>query len=398
MSARLPDNLRHLRLFLALSGEGSLSAAAAQMGLSQPAASQALAALERRAGGALFVRRMGGALTARGLALQPRLARAFAILDRGFADLAPRLWLTTSHAQLRALIAAVENGSFALAAARLGVKPPSVQRAIATLEAEAGRALFTRAGQGMRASRAAQSLSRAARLALAELAQAEAELAAIDGVATGPIRVGALPLARAAWLPAALADFRRRCPGHAVAIIDGAYPALIDALQRTEIDMVLGALRDPAPGGDIRQIRVFDDRLALVAAPGHPALRDDPPDLAALARADWVVPRMGAPGRAQFDAVFTAVGLAPPRDVVEAGSVVILRELAVEAGYLGCISGAQLGPELRRGQLVRLPIGDDLPARPIGIATRIGWVPTLAQQTLLDCLDDAAPKGGASTP
>ena len=233
MSGGLTDNLRHLRLFVALSDEGSLSAAAAQMGVSQPAASQALAALERRAGGALFARRMGGALTERGLALHPRVARAFAILDQGFADLSPRLSLTTSHAQLRALIATVESGSFALAAARLGLKPPSVQRAIATLEAEAGRILFTRTAQGMRASRAAQSLSRAARLALGELAQAEAELAAIDGVAVGPIRVGALHLARAAWLPAALAAFRRRCPGHAVSIIDGAYGALIGALQRT---------------------------------------------------------------------------------------------------------------------------------------------------------------------
>ena len=393
MSGGLTDNLRHLRLFLALSGGGSLSAAAAQMGVSQPAASQALAALERRAGGALFARRMGGALTERGLALHPRVARAFAILDQGFADLSPRLSLTTSHAQLRALIATVESGSFALAAARLGLKPPSVQRAIATLEAEAGRILFTRTAQGMRASRAAQSLSRAARLALGELAQAEAELAAIDGVAVGPIRVGALPLARAAWLPAALAAFRRRCPGHAVSIIDGAYGALIGALQRTEIDLMLGALRAPAPYDDICEARVFDDRLALVAAPGHPALADRTADLAALARADWVVPRSGAPGRAQLNALFEAAGLSPPSDVVETGSVVILRELAVEAGYLGCISGAQLTPELRRGQLVQLPIGGDLPARPIGISTRAGWVPTRAQAVLLDCLLGAAPDG-----
>lgn len=394
MSRGLCDNLRHLRLFLALHEGGSLAVAAAHCAVSQPAASQALAALERRAGGPLFARRMGGALTPRGQALHPRLMRAFSILDQSLAELSPRLWLTVSTVQLRALIATVETGGFAQAAARLGVKPPSVQRAVGALEAEAGRALFTRASQGMRASRAAQSLAQAARLALSELAQAEAELAALDGVTAGPIRVGALPLARAAWLPAALAAFRRRCPGHAVSIVDGAYGALIDALKRTEIDLVLGALRDLAPDGDIRQAPVLDDRLALVAAPGHPALRADPTDMAALARADWVVPRAGAPGRAQFDAVFTTAGLSPPRDVVETGSVVILRELAVEAGYLGCISGAQLAPELRRGQLVRLAIGDRLPARPIGISTRRGWVPTAAQQVLLDCLHDAAPARG----
>uniref|UniRef100_UPI003F6C62CD helix-turn-helix domain-containing protein n=1 Tax=Roseicyclus sp. TaxID=1914329 RepID=UPI003F6C62CD len=200
MSRGLSDNLRHLRLFLALHAGGSLSVAAAQCAVSQPAASQALAALERRAGGPLFMRRMGGALTARGHALHPRVLRAFSILDQAFADLSPRLGLTASAAQLHALIATVENGGFASAAARLGLKPPSVQRCVGALEAEAGRALFTRASQGMRAGRAAQALARAARLALAELAQAEAELAAIDGVTAGPIRVGALPLARAAWL------------------------------------------------------------------------------------------------------------------------------------------------------------------------------------------------------
>ena len=91
MSGGLPDNLRHLRLFLALSGKGSLSAAAAQMGLSQPAASQALAALERRAGGPLFARRMGGALTPRGLALQPRVVRAFARGRESYYELAEPL-------------------------------------------------------------------------------------------------------------------------------------------------------------------------------------------------------------------------------------------------------------------------------------------------------------------
>lgn len=395
MSGALSNNLRHLRLFLALAEAGSLAAAAGQMGLSQPAASQALAALEHRAGGPLFARRMGGALTARGLALHPRVARAFAILDQGFAELSPRLWLTTSHAQLRALIATVDSGSFALAAARLGLKPPSVQRAIATLEAEIGRAVFTRTAQGLLASRAAQSLSRAARLALAELTQATAELASLDGVASGPIRVGALPLARAAWLPAALAAFRRRCPGQAVAIVDGSYGALIDALQRTEIDLMLGALRDPAPHGDICERRVFDDRLALVAAAGHPCVIRGVPDMADLAQADWVVPRSGAPGRAQFDALFAAAGLSPPKAVIETGSAVILRELVLEAGYLGCISGAQIAPELRRGQVSRLPIGGDLPLRPIGITTRAGFVPTLAQATLIACLHHAAPEGRA---
>ena len=395
MSRGLADNLRHLRLFVALQGAGSLTAVAAGAGLSQPAVTQALAALERRAGGRLVDRRAGGRLTDRGGVLLARAGRCLDLLDPALADLAPRLRLTASAAQLRALIATVENGSFTLAAQALGLRAPSLQRAVAALEAEAGRRLFARAPGGLQPSRAAQALARAARLAFAELAQAEAELAEMDGTAAGPIRVGALPLARAAWLPRALAAFRQRRPGHGTAVIEGPYAELLAALRRGEIDLMLGALRDPAPMGDVVQSPVFADRLALVAAPGHPVLGTDPPDMTDLARADWVVPRSGAPGRAQFEALFAQAGIAPPKGVVESGSALILRELVGEAGYLGCISGAQIAPEVQRGHLVRLSVGLDLPARPIGITTRSAWVPTAAQADFLTCLRAAAPDGAA---
>jgi DNA-binding transcriptional LysR family regulator len=347
--------------------------------------------LESRAGGCVFERRAGGLMTERGRVLLARVRRALALLDPALDELAPRLRLTASSAQLRALIATVESGSFTWAARGLGVRAPSVQRAIATLEAEAGRQLLARTPTGLQPSRSAQNLARAARLAFAELDQAFAELAEMDGRGAGLIRVGALPLARAAWLPRALAAFRAHRPGHGIAVIEGPYAELLAALNRGEIDLMLGALRDPVPMGDVVQRAVFADRLALVAAPGHPALASDPLDLAALARADWVVPRSGAPGRAQFEALFAQAGLAPPLGVVESGSALILRELVVEAGYLGCIAGAQVAADLRRGHLVRLDLGADLPARPIGITTRAAWVPTPAEADFLESLRIAAP-------
>ncbi len=397
MNRGLSDNLGHLRLFLALSDMPSLTAVAARAGLSQPAVTQALSVLEQRAGGPLFERRARGVLTARGRLLGGRIGRAFAVLDPALDDLGPRVRLIARAAQLRALCAVVAAGSFALAARTLGLRAPSLQRAVATLEAEAGRRLFTRTPNGLHPSRAAETLAHAARLAFAELAQAEAELAELDGSTHGLIRVGALPLARAAWLPRALAAFRQRRPGRAVAVIEGPYAELLAALQRGEIDVMLGALRDPVPVADVVQEVVFHDRLALVAAPGHPALSAPWSGMAALMGTDWVVPRSGAPGRTQFEALFAQAGLAPPMGVVEAGSALILRELVVEAGYLGCISGAQVAADLRRGHLIRLPIGADLPARPIGITTRTAWVPTAVQADLLACLHAAAPDDAKAT-
>ena len=74
-------NLRHLAVLCAVAQRGSLSAAARTMHLTQPAVSQAIAALEREFGLALFVRNSlgvtptvaGRACATRGLALTFRL-------------------------------------------------------------------------------------------------------------------------------------------------------------------------------------------------------------------------------------------------------------------------------------------------------------------------------------
>ncbi|GAA2967201.1 LysR family transcriptional regulator [Actinokineospora diospyrosa] len=71
--------LRHLRAVLAIAQAGSLTAAAARLGVTQPSVSESLRRAERVAGGALFQRGPGGALpTQLGEVV---LAHAMAVLD-----------------------------------------------------------------------------------------------------------------------------------------------------------------------------------------------------------------------------------------------------------------------------------------------------------------------------
>ncbi|TPE43414.1 LysR family transcriptional regulator, partial [Amaricoccus solimangrovi] len=215
-------NLRHLRVFLAVADSGSITRAAEAALVSQPAVTQAIAKLEREAETALFQRTPGGLhATPAGEVLAGRARRAFGFIDAALADLAPRLRLTATAAQLRALIAVREAENFTLAARRLGIAQPTVHRAITGLEQEAGRALFERTSYGMIATRAAQALARAARLAFAELAQAEADVAETLGREAGRIVVGAMPLSRATVLPAAIARFREQGRTLPISVRDG---------------------------------------------------------------------------------------------------------------------------------------------------------------------------------
>lgn len=387
----LSRNLRHFRVFLAVCDSGSPSIAAGMCNISQPAVTQAVAKLERECGGALFDRtRAGFVLTERGAVLEPRLRRAMARLDHVLADVSPRLAVTATAAQLNALIGVAEARNFTLAARELGLAQPTVHRAVSQLEAEAGRPLFQRLPHGIIASRACLDIAAGARLALSELEQAESELADFDGREVGRITVGCLPLARSVILPQALERYRRVRPKQAITIHDAPYAELLRGLRGGEIDMIIGALRDPVPIDDVVQDWLFDDDLAFIARPGHPLTEFDriPPD--ALARHGWVVPRRGTPSRAQFDGLFQDGGGFQPDSIIECGSILLMRELLALSDLVGCVSAQQAGAEIEKGLLARLNVDVSFPRRAIGLTTRRGWMPTRAQDRLLGFIREVA--------
>lgn len=382
----MKSNLRHLRIFLAVCEAGSISRAAELGHASQPAVTQVVGKLERAAGQPLFLRRPRGMFaTAAGEALATRVRRAFAHLDRVLDEINPRLRLTATTAQFLALIAMREAENFTLAARRLGLAQPTVHRALTQLAQEAGRPLFERTSYGMIATRTAHALAQAARLAFAELDQAEADLAEMLGREVGRIVVGAMPLSRSHLLPRTIARFRARRPTLPVKALDGPYDDLMTGLRRGEVDFLVGALRDPAPIGDIEQEPLFDDVLVMVARPGHPLARERSPAIADLARFPFVVSPEGTPTRRAFDRLFERGGCRP-ESLIETGSMILMRELLRVSDHVGCISRLQVEAELALGAMVVLPFAMDDTARPIGLTLRSGWVPTAAQKEFLDAL------------
>lgn len=396
----IAHNLRHLRVFLAVAELHSPTGAAQRCSVSQPAVTQSLNKLERDMGGALFQRtRQGFFLTARGRTFEARIRRAMEKLDAALHDVAARLIVTATFSQLQALVAMSEAQNFTLAAHNMGLAQPTVHRAVTQIEQSAGRTLFERTSFGMVATRPCRKLAQAARLAFAEFEQAQADIAEFDGRDVGHIVVGALPLSRSVVLPDAIARFRAQRPGHRIKIFDGPYGEMLAGLRRGDIDVIIGALRDPLPIGDVVQEQLFMDRLAFLCSPAHPLAGTDAPPLAELARYGWVVPRAGVPARAQFDALFHDQGLPVPDSIVECGSILLMRELLNRSALLGCISAHQSEAEVSRGLLARLHTGLETPGRAIGLTYRADWVPTTAQDQFLKFLRDAAQHGaGAGVP
>lgn len=393
----MQPSIRHMRMFQALAETHSVTRTAELCHVSQPAVTQAMNKLEAEAGQPLFQRGAQGIFpTVAGDLMQRRVRRALSFLDGAMADMARPIRHQATRPQLHALIAVTEAENFTLAARNLGLAQPTVHRSTSMLEQAAGMQFFERTAHGLIATRAARQLAQAARLAFAEMAQAEADLAAHAGREVGRIVIGALPLSRSNILPEAILRFRATRPNIRIEVIDGRYDELLAGLRRGEIDLMTGALRIPSPIDDISQERLFDNSVVIVAGSDHPLLRQDSVGPGDLIRYPWVIARDGTPIRAALEASL------PPETIsgaIVTSSVILLRELLRSSEYLGALSAVQAHAEGEQRTLKVLPVELADTSRPIGITTRAGWLPTTAQQDFLDLLRDEAARlnGKAAT-
>lgn len=179
-------------------------------------------------------------------------------------------------------------------------------------------------------------------------------------------------------------------PELAVTVVDGTYATLLRQLRDAEIDLMVGALRDRAPGPDVRQDALFEDRLAVVAGRDHPLARRARVTLAQLRDAAWVLPMPGTPAQAAFDQTFRGAGLTPPPDQLRVNNATMMQALVVEGRRLALMSPRQVEREVAAGLLVVLPAALRHGPRRIGITTRSDYLPTRGAALLLEALRRAA--------
>ncbi|RST30675.1 LysR family transcriptional regulator [Sphingomonas ginkgonis] len=390
MPAPFELNLRHLRSLSAVVEQGTLSAAAARVGLSQPALTQGLSKLERQLGELLFERRPGGlSPTAAGTAMAARATTAFVHLaagcgrssGRGFTR--PEQLITAT--QLDAYLRVADAGGFSGAAQASGLSQPALHRAVRDLEQVTGQALIERRGRGSSLTPAGRRMARGVRLAEREIAAGIAELAP-DPRGAGRIVIGAMPMSRAHLLPRALAAFTREAPGVAIEVVEGSWRELADPLLDGVLDLMLGALRPEPPAG-LEQQPLFRDRVSVIGRAGHPLATVSEPTLDQLAAFPWISGSAQTPLAGQFAALF---GDRTPPAPIACGSVMVIRGMLRETNLLTLLSPEQVALEIEAGWLATIgpPLANSV--RTIGLTTRTAWRPPLAQARLIELLQTVA--------
>jgi LysR family transcriptional regulator of gallate degradation len=335
---------------------------------------------------------MGMLLTASGEAILPRVQRVMSELTS---------WGKWSRESARSADAcgvpsAVLNGRrlemFSLltqchhmptVAREMGVSQPAVSVALAMLEACAQQPLFKRTAKGLFPTDRAKILGESTRRALHEAALIEGDIAAANGLMTGEVVIGVLPLARAQIVPAAIAQLLARNPGVRVSTVESPFEALCAEVRAGDVDFIVGALRDADYAPDLQSAALFSEPMAIVVRRDHPLAKNPPTGLDQLANEQWIVPRRNSPARALLWTAFTEQGVAPPDISVETGDAAIIRGLLLQTNFLAALSLNQMYREVASGEVVVLPIELKGSSREIGITQRAGAKPSAAAAELM---------------
>src|ERR671930_2294713 len=141
--------------------------------------------------------------------------------------------------RLKVLREVAARGSFSAAADSLSFTQSAVSQHVAALERETGSTLLERGPRGIRLTDAGRALVAHADAILARIDDAEEELAAIAGLREGRLRLASFQSAGATLVPRAVASFRERHPGVALAMIEAEPEDATEHLHSGDIDLAL---------------------------------------------------------------------------------------------------------------------------------------------------------------
>jgi DNA-binding transcriptional LysR family regulator len=294
-----------------------------------------------------------------------------------------------SLSRLRVLCKVAEYGSLSAAADALGYTSSAVSQQIATLEREAGLAVFERHARGVTLTDAGEVLLAHAKRLLAGENAARSELDALARGERGRVRMGWFTTAGAALVPFALARFIAAHEGAELLLAESDPDESAQSLRAGDLDLALvyqfELEDDPAP--DLTQIDLFDDHAYVGVATGHPLASRDDLTLSDFAEEPWV---QGVRHGATLAALPTACRVAgfEPRVVFRTDDHLVVQGL-VAAGLGVALLPHLAVPTVRPDIVLKTVVGRGL-RRAVRLAFAPRRTPAPLVKTMSEDLRDAA--------
>lgn len=289
--------------------------------------------------------------------------------------------------QMLDLLAVVDHGGVTTAARALNVSQPALTRSVRQLEETLDVQLLERVGRGVEPTRFGRSLAQHARTIEAELRHATRDLSDLRQADGGHLAVGASPIGMATLVGPAIAALRRTRPGLTVDVRNDAFESQLDALDRGELDIVIGALFGGAGTHEhlVEEV-LFQNSLSVIVHSDHPLADREDLSFADLASESWVIARGSATIRQLVANEFRFEGADPPVFAVETDSMLCVKGLLLSGDFV-CANPPELfATEIERGLLKEIRLRWHSGSRAIGFTLRENGTITPPMAALIEVL------------
>jgi DNA-binding transcriptional LysR family regulator len=256
---------------------------------------------------------------------------------------------------LEVLLTIARHGSLTAAAGALDITQPAVSQWLADIEAAAGARLFER-GRRLRPTPFAAPVLAHAERVLQDARRTLAEVQAIRSGGSGRVRIGAMPVATAALVPAAVLRLRERAPGIDLSLVQDIAAGLWLQFERDELDLMVTRLDARALGSGLPHCRLFADQHQVVCRPAHPLATRKRVAWRDAVRYPWLVPPAGTPLHEVLRATIESAGVTLPVPMLSSTSMTANLKLLRLSDAIGVQSGAMAADALAQGLLVALPL------------------------------------------
>jgi len=293
--------------------------------------------------------------------------------------------------QLRIFIEVAERGHVTRAAEALGMSQSAASAAVAALETCYQIKLFDRVGRGIQLTETGRTFLREARAVLDRASMARSVLQDLAGGPAGPVGIAASQTIATYWLPRRLAAFHAANPRVRLNVVIRNTHDVETAIVEGEANV--GLVEGPTQHPALTRQQIDHDRLVLVVASDQP-----PPPVKAAGELDlrgitWVIREAGSGTRRGLEDLAARDGLS--LDDLNIALVLPSNEAVREAIEAGAgatiISRHVVASAIAAGTLTAIPV--DLPLREYALVRHRDRHETLAQQTLVEHLTEAADVG-----
>jgi LysR family transcriptional regulator, nitrogen assimilation regulatory protein len=284
--------------------------------------------------------------------------------------------------QLRYFVKVVEVGSMTRAAEQLFVAQPALGVQIKTLEERLGVTLLVRHSRGVAPTRAGQLLYERGRQILRLVDETQRDVKALLPPQFPRIELGMstaiiAPVGRDVMLEA-----QSGLPNIHIGIREDASPALVEAIERAEIDIVVAYDVPERPG--LRRIPLAEEELLFVTAAAS-APDEEAVSFATVAAHPLVLQTGSDVLRLQVTT--TASRLALPLDIAyDVASNTVIKDLLMRGGVAGIMHFGTVMDEVLAGTLATRRLYQPTLKRTLCLAWRSDAPPLERQAPLFDLL------------